>query len=91
MVDRVAAPYAEFVITEDEDGIKHAISHEIQLSILPDGDTRIVHEREVQPEKGPEHNTSVLKGRLDDVWIYIIGGHVVVSKQKLHINDLAER
>ena len=89
MVDRVAAPYAEFVITEDEDGIKHAISHEIQLSILPDGDTRICHEREVQWGVGPEHNTSVLKGKLDDVWIYVIGKHVVVSKQKLHINDLA--
>ncbi len=88
MVDRVAAPYAEFVITEDEDGIKHAISHEIQLSILPDGDTRIVHERETQPAKGPQYNTSILKGRLDDVWVYVIGRHVVVSKRKLHINDL---
>ena len=83
-------PLADFAISTEGDGTRHAVNAELQVTVLPDADDAyIAHERTRKPFMSGGLESSFLKARLDDVWVYIVGTHIVVTKQKLHIGDLA--
>jgi hypothetical protein len=79
----------DFAISTEGDGTKHAISAALQVTVLPDEDSYICHER-TKPffNDSGRSPTSFLKCRLDDVWVYILGTNIIITKQKLHIEDL---
>ena len=86
-----ALPKGDYKRVDSEDGTFNAFEKQtgITVSILPDAEDRILtHERTRRPIGGNGLLTSLLKCRLGDVWVYIVGTHIVLTKQKLHIEDL---
>ena len=76
-------PHAD--ITEDVDGTKHAISSMHQVTVLPDGETRVFNRNGLVNALGSETNhVRWLVAVLDDVRVYINGSRIIVTKQDLY-------
>lgn len=77
-------PSPPFSIHKESDGTHHAISKNVQLSVLPnvDREVKINHRVAGQMVTGKQH-TRWLQAKVGDLFIYVNGSHVVVSGKRL--------
>lgn len=72
-------------VTVEDDGTVHAVSSDIQLTILPDGEARAFNRNALKMEAGNERHIRCLVGELDGVRIYVKGSHIIMTKQDLYL------
>jgi hypothetical protein len=81
---RERAPWIDFEFTTDADGTKHAVNPYLAVSVLPDGEARLFHRRELKPfAAGGAVTRSALVAELDGVRVFIVGANIIVTKQNL--------
>lgn len=75
----------EFKLTQDPDGTRHAINPVTQLTILPDGDTKLFNRRFIEGVGGGNPTfDSCLVGELNGVRVYLHGNSIVMTTQDLY-------
>lgn len=75
-----------YAITEEEDGVKHAVSPVNQLTILPDGKSRLFQRRAIKGVgSGNTQLETCLVAELNGVRVYVKGTSIVVTTQDLKL------
>lgn len=82
----VEVPYQDCEIKTDEQGIRHAISKDGCVSVLPDGEVKLFMRNAIKfrPNGNKEH-LRMLVAELDGVRVYVKGDQVIVTKQDLYL------
>jgi hypothetical protein len=76
-----------FDIRQDEDGARHAVSPELVVTVLPDGESQIFHRNAIKKNTATGETTHVraLVAQLNGVRMYLVGGHIVLTTQDLYL------
>jgi len=72
---------SEWVLSQDEDGTRHAVGNPISLSVLPDGGSKVFMRNGVKGALGgpAREHTRWLIGELKGVRVYVVPGPDGVS------------
>jgi len=73
-----------FERSTDDDGLLHAVSPQMQITVIPDGEesARMFNRVAVQPFRGL--GKKVLVCELNGVRLYVDGNHLVMTTQKMN-------
>ncbi len=76
-----------FEIRQDEDGSRHAVSSEMMVTILPDGESKIFHRNAIKKNTATGETTHIraLVAELNGVRMYMIDNHIVLTTQDLYL------
>lgn len=77
----------EFEIRQDEDGLRHAVSSEIMITVLPDGLSQLFHRNAIRKNTatGETVHLRALVAELNGVRMYLLGNHIVLTTQDLYL------
>lgn len=77
----------EFTISQDAGGARHAISQDLAVTVLPDGESKIFHRNAIKKntQTGETTHQRALVAELNGVRMYLIGGHIVLTTQDLYL------
>lgn len=76
-------PDAPFERSTEPDGTKHAINGNIQVSVLPDAGSNVTMKYRAGVRQKTGEKSKWLMVLIDDLYIFVHGTHVVVTKTKL--------
>lgn len=76
-----------FDIRQDEDGARHAVSPDLVVTVLPDGESQIFHRNAIKKNTATGETTHLraLVAELNGVRIYLLGDHIVLTTQDLYL------
>ena len=84
--------HEDYIITEERDGTRHAINRHFRVTVLPDGPSKLAHRRELDViqsqariNSGVPVKRSALVAKLDDVWVFIKGNQIIITKQNISL------
>lgn len=79
--------FADFQISQDPDGARHAVSPELAVTVLPDGESKIFHRNAIKKNSATGETTHLraLVAELNGVRVYIMGGHIIVTTQDMYL------
>lgn len=76
-----------FDISQDEDGARHAVSPDMVVTVLPDGESQIFHRNAIKKNTatGEATHLRALVAELNGVRMYLLGNHIVLTTQDLYL------
>lgn len=76
-----------FEISQDEDGARHAISPDMVVTVLPDGDSQIFHRNAIKKNTatGETVHLRALVAELNGVRMYLLGSHIILTTQDMYL------
>lgn len=76
-----------FTLSQDADGARHAVSPELAVTVLPDGDSKMFHRNAIKKNAttGETVHLRALVAELNGVRVYILDGHIVMTTQDLYL------
>ncbi len=76
-----------FDIREDADGTRHAVSPDLVVTVLPDGESQIFHRNAIKKNTGTGETTHLraLVAELNGVRMYLLGNHIVLTTQDMYL------
>jgi len=76
-----------FDISQDADGARHAVSPDLAITVLPDGESRMFHRNAIKKNSATGETTHLraLVAELNGVRLYAIGGHFILTTQDLYL------
>ncbi len=76
-----------FDIRQDEDGSRHAVSPDLVVTILPDGESQMFHRNAIKKNTatGETKHLRTLVAELNGVRMYLLGNHIVLTTQDLYL------
>ncbi len=77
----------DFTISQDAGGARHAISEDLAITVLPDGESRLFHRNAIKKntQTGETTHHRALVAELNGIRLYVIGGHLVLTTQDLYL------
>ena len=76
-----------FDISHDEDGARHAVSPDLVVTVLPDGESQIFHRNAIKKNTATGETTHLraLVAELNGVRMYLLGNHIVLTTQDMYL------
>lgn len=76
-----------FEISQDQDGARHAVSPELVVTVLPDGESQIFHRNAIKKNTSTGETTHLraLVAELNGVRMYLHGNNIVLTTQDLYL------
>lgn len=76
-----------FDIKEETDGSRHAVSADMVVTILPDGESKLFHRNAIKKstQTGETTHLRALVAELNGVRMYLLGGHIVLTTQDMYL------
>lgn len=76
-----------FGIRQDADGARHAVSPDLVITVLPDGESRIFHRNAIKKNTATGETTHLraLVAELNGVRMYLVDNHIVLTTQDLYL------
>lgn len=77
----------EFELKEEADGSRHAVSTDLVVTILPDGESKLFHRNAIKKNTATGETTHIraLVAELNGVRMYLLGGHIVLTTQDMYL------
>ncbi len=76
-----------FEISQDEDGARHAISPDMVVTVLPDGNSQLFHRNAIKKNTatGETVHLRALVAELNGVRMYLVGNHIILTTQDMYL------
>lgn len=76
-----------FDISQDDDGARHAVSPEMVVTVLPDGESQIFHRNAIKKNTATGETTHLraLVAELNGVRMYLLDNHIVLTTQDMYL------
>lgn len=76
-----------FDISQDDDGAHHAVSPDMVVTVLPDGESQIFHRNAIKKNTATGETTHIraLVAELNGVRMYLLGSHIVLTTQDMYL------
>lgn len=76
-----------FEISQDEDGARHAVSPDMVVTVLPDGESQLFHRNAIKKNTatGETVHLRALVGELNGVRMYLLGSHIILTTQDMYL------
>lgn len=76
-----------FTLSQDADGARHAVSPELAITVLPDGESKMFHRNAIKKNSatGETVHLRALVAELNGVRVYIMDGHMIITTQDLYL------
>ena len=77
----------EFELKEEADGSRHAVSQDLVVTVLPDGESALFHRNAIKKNTatGETTHSRALVAELNGVRMYLLGSHIVLSTQDMYL------
>jgi hypothetical protein len=76
-----------FDFRQEEDGTRHAVSPDLVVTVLPDGESQMFHRNAIKKNTatGETAHLRALVAELNGVRMYLLGNHIVLTTQDLYL------
>lgn len=76
-----------FEISQDEDGARHAVSPDMVVTVLPDGNSQLFHRNAIKKNTatGETVHLRALVAELNGVRMYLVGNNIILTTQDMYL------